>query len=129
VTDYIIDSYAWVEYFAGSRKGMPVARVLANAKNRCFVIAPCIAELHDWALRRGIDFSQRYHIIRSHAQVLNLDEHEWMLAGMERYVRRKQAKDFGLIDACIIVKQIQMRCKVVSGDKHFKYLPNVVFLS
>jgi predicted nucleic acid-binding protein len=128
VTDYILDSYAWIEYLQGSRKGAVVEHLLSIKKNHFFTLLPCLGELSYWALQEGFAYQKISAIFLANSTFLQVSEDEWVLAGQEKMRQRKTQKDFGLIDACILVKQAQRQCKVVSGDKHFRSMKNVIFL-
>jgi hypothetical protein len=51
---------------------------------------------------------------------------DW-LAAETRHEIRKNIVDFGLIDS-IIAKQRKIKCKIISGDKHFKNLEDVEYV-
>ena len=125
---HIIDSYAWIEYFLGSKKAEPFCTLLLNPKNLFFTIECCLAEIKGWALREGKDFSELFSIIRANSRVIPITEQDWINAGQERFDQRTKQKDFGLIDAVLVVKQKEFNCIIISGDKHFKNLQNVIFL-
>lgn len=125
---HIIDSYAWVEYFIGSQKGEILKKLFLDDKNKFTTIECCLAEIKGWAAKNEKDFDQMFRVIRANSQITALSIHDWIDAGKERFEQRKIKKDFGLIDATILVKQKEFNCKIVSGDTHFKGMKNVVFL-
>lgn len=125
---YIIDSYAWVEYFLGSEKGLILRKLFLEEKNKFLTVECCLAEIKGWAIRSERDFNELFEIIRANSLILPLTQHDWIDAADVRVEQRKKQKDFGLIDAMILVKQKEIGCKVISGDKHFKNLKKVVFL-
>ena len=125
---YIVDSYAWVEYFIGSEKGEILNRLFQDNKNNFFTIECCLAELKGWSLRNNHNFGRLFKVIRANSTILKITEYNWVEAAEERFEQRKKQKDFGLIDAVILVKQKERNCKVISGDKHFKRLKNIVYL-
>ena len=125
---YIIDSYAWIEYFLGSRKGEVLKKLFLDYGNRFITIECCLAEIKGWSLKNNMDFDQFFRVIRSNSQIAAITEHDWIDAGNERFEQRKAQKDFGLIDSVLLIKQKEFGCKIVSGDKHFKKLKDVVFL-
>jgi predicted nucleic acid-binding protein len=126
--EYIIDSYAWIEYFIGSTKGEILNKLFSNKKDNFFTVECCLAEVNGWAIREKQDFERLFKIIKANSGILHLSQEDWIDAAKERFEQRKKQKDFGLIDAVILVKQKELRCKVVSGDSHFKKLKGVVFL-
>ena len=125
---YINDSYAWVEYFIGSNKGEILKKLFLNEKNNFLTIECCLAEIKGWALKNNKSFDDLFTIIRANSNILTLTEHNWIDSGEERFEQRKVQRDFGLIDAVILVKQKELNCMLITGDKHFKNMPNVIFL-
>ena len=125
---YIIDTYAWMEYFIGSKKGEVLIKLLSDETNELITVDCCLAEIKGWSLRNSLNFEQLFNIIRANSKIILMSENNWIQAGKERFEQRKTQKDFGLIDSAILVKQKELRTQVVSGDKHFKNLKNIVFL-
>jgi predicted nucleic acid-binding protein len=125
---YIIDSYAWIEYFIGSKKGEILKKLFLEEKNKFFTISCCLAEIKGWAIKNNQDFDNLLTIIRANSEILNLNENDWISAGEERAEQRIKQKDFGLIDSAILIKQKQMNCKIITGDLHFKSFKNIIFL-
>ena len=56
-----------------------------------------------------------------------LREH-WINAAKIKFEMREKIKNFGLIDSILVAKQEQLKCKIISGDPHFKNLKNVVYM-
>ncbi len=96
--------------------------------NQFFTVECCLAEIKGWALRNDKDFDLLFRIIRSNSNILSITEYNWIEARKEKFEQRKKQKDFGLIDAVILVKQKESDYNIISGDKHFKNLRNVLFL-
>src|SRR3989344_5867522 len=119
---YLIDSYAWVEYFLGSSKGVVLKDFLSQEKNKFYTAAPCLAEINGWALKNQQDFNQILKIITSNSEIIQVSDEEWISAGKERFDQGKTQKDFGMIDSVLLVKQKTLNCKIISGDKHFQHL-------
>lgn len=128
MVDYILDSYAWIEYLIGSKKGEVLKKHFLNEENNFFTVECCLAEIKGWAIKSKLDFEKYYKIIKANSEILELNEEDWIKAAEEKAEQRKTEKDFGLIDAVILVKQKELNCKIVSGDKHFRQLKNVSFL-
>jgi len=125
---YIIDSYAWIEYFIGSKKGEILQKLFLDEKNKFLTVECCLAEIKGWAIKNNQDFDRLYEIIRANSDILDIVDSNWINAAVERFEQRKTKKDFGLIDAVILTKQKELNCKIISGDKHFKGIKDVVFL-
>lgn len=127
-SDFLIDSFAWIEYFRGTKEGEKVKRLLENF--RCFTHTVVIAELSDKYSRENYSFwSQDLQFISENSVLLNLDMQTASEAGkIKQLVRKKYKNKFGLVDAIILATAKKMNAKVVTGDKHFKPLENVEFL-
>ncbi|HIG93111.1 TPA: PIN domain-containing protein [Candidatus Woesearchaeota archaeon] len=125
---YLIDSYAWVEYFIGSTKGEVLQKLLQEERNSFLTVECCLAEIRGWALRNKKEFDTIFKLIRANSTIITITEQDWIAAAVVWFELRKKRKHFGLVDAVILVKQSEHRCKVISGDPHFKDLKDVVFL-
>ena len=125
---FIIDSYAWIEYFIGSKKGEVLKNLLSESKYEFYTVECCLAEICGWGLKNNLDFEKLLKIIKANSLVIPICEKDWILAGKTRHEQRKTQNDFGLIDSVILVKQKEYSAKVVSGDLHFKELKDVLFL-
>ena len=101
---YIIDSYAWVEYFIGSQKGEMLKKLFLNEKNRFATVECCLAEIQGWALKNDQDFDRLFTIIRANSTILPLTEHDWIDAGKERFEQRKKNKQFQRSKCCRLGK-------------------------
>ena len=127
--EYVIDSYAWVEYFIGSKKGEVLKSLFSKSNNKFYTIEPCLAEIKGWSLKNGQEFNILLKVIKSNSEILEMSENDWINSGKERFEQRKKQKDFGLIDSTILVKQKEKKCKVVSGDKHFRNIKEFIFMN
>ena len=125
---YIIDSYAWIEYFKGSAEGNVLQRLFLDPENRFLTVECCLAEIKGWSIKHKTDFDQLFKIVRADSRIIPVTEHDWIEAAQHRFQQRQTQPDFGLIDAVLLVKQQEFNCKIISGDKHFKNLNEVVFL-
>jgi len=117
---FIVDSYAWIEYFNATKKGEKVKKIIEDEKNELYTLDVCLAEIKFWALSQGIDFERLYQIIRANSTILECWSNDWLSAAEIKFEKRKKHRDFGLVDAIIIVKNQQLEAKIVTGDKHFK---------
>ena len=125
---YIVDSYAWIEYFISSKGGL-VFRGLLEDKNHKFITLECtISELKCYCIRTGFDFNQGYNAVKRNSIILPVLISHWLEAADIRQEIRKKVKDFGLVDSILLAKQNELKCKIVSGDRHFKGIKNVIYL-
>ncbi len=124
---YLIDTYAWIEYFIGSKRGEKVKEIIENEDNIILTPECCLAEIKGWSIRENMDFDELYSIVRKISDVQCVITQDWLDAASIRSEMRKTMKDFGMIDALIIAQQKRMGCKIVSGDPHFEGSKDVVF--
>ena len=96
---YIIDSWAWIEYFIGSKAGLVLKKLLDN-NNHKFITMECTAgELKSYCLRTDKDFIKMNGILRRNSIILPVLSHNWLEAAKIRHEIRKKVKDFGLMYA------------------------------
>ena len=123
----IIDAYAWIEYFCGSKEGQKVDAIIR--KKECYTLECNLSEIYDWTIKAKQDFAFALKIIAAQSKILPINRANWIRGTEIKIEQRKKHKDFGLIDALMLAKQEEMKCKIISGDKHFKHIKNVVYLS
>ena len=128
ILQYILDTYAWVEYFSGTKKGEVVRKLFDDTKNEFLSIECSISELRGWSIREKKDFGKLYGIVKANSQIETVDLQDWLKAAEIKSEMRRTMSDFGLIDAILVAKQKRYECKVVSGDPHFENLKDVVYL-
>ena len=124
---YIIDTYAWIEYFKGSNQGDTLKRLFENKNSRFITMECCIAELRGYCLKNSIEFNQLYDVVKKNSVMLPVLREYWIKAAKIKFEMRKTRAHFGLIDSILVAKQEEMKCSIVSGDPHFKGLKNVVY--
>ncbi len=125
---YLIDTYAWIEYFIGSKRGEKVKEIIENEDNITLTPECCLAEIKGWSIRENMDFDELYSIVRKVSDIQCVITQDWLDAASIRSEMRKTMKDFGMIDALIMAQQKRIGCKVVSGDPHFEGLKDVIFI-
>jgi len=127
---YVIDTYAWVEYFIGSQSGGKVKEIVHKDENEITTPECCLAELKGWCLREGKNFEDAYTILKANSEIEKIFTEDWLDAAEIRHEmrRKKGITDFGLIDSLIVAKQRRNKCKIVSGDKHFENLKDVEYV-
>lgn len=123
----IFDSYAWVEYLFGTEQGKRVDELIE--KNNCYTLESNLAEIYDWSIRQNQDFETVSRIISSKSEILQITRKDWLRATEIKLKMRKTKSKFGIIDALTMAKQEELKCKIVTGDPHFKGEKNIIFLS
>lgn len=123
---YIVDTYAWIEYFKGSKEGKKL-KGLIDKGEEIITSESTLAEIKGWAIINDEDFNKLYSILRTNSEIDNVIEEDWIKAAFIKAEIRKKIKDFGLMDSILLAKQLRYRCKIISGDPHFKGMKNIIF--
>lgn len=125
---YIFDTYAWVEYFIGSEKGAVVDRIIEEQDGTIITLECNMAELKGYCLRQGADFDHSYTVVRAISEIHAIHIEDWLDAAVIRHDMRKTRKHFGMIDSLIMAYQRKCGGTIVTGDRHFKGLEDVIYL-
>ncbi|MBI2498949.1 PIN domain-containing protein [Candidatus Woesearchaeota archaeon] len=125
---YVIDTYAWVEYFIGSEKGERVKQFVETSENEIFTSIVTIAEITSITKRENRDAEQIYLKIIDLSTVYGLDKEFSKEGGLLHAEIKKKIKDFGLIDAFILLTARKLNAKVITGDKHFKGFKEAILI-
>ena len=118
----------WIEYFKGSEEGLALKRLLNNKNDKFVTMECCISEIRYYCLKNNFDFNRIFGVIKSDSIILPILADLWINAADIKFELRKKIPHFGLIDAILVAKQQELKCKVISGDPHFKTLKNVVYI-
>ena len=127
-TEYLLDTYAWIEYFIGSEEGLKVKNLLEHQFIHTSVIS--IAELSDKYHRENLssEWQKRYQFIISKSSIVPCSLKVMKNSGFRKLELRKKHKSIGLVDAIIIETAIQLDLILVSGDLHFETIENIFYL-
>jgi predicted nucleic acid-binding protein len=125
---YLVDAYAWVEYFIGSKKGERAAKVIDDPALEIQTLESTLAEVRGWALREGRDFEALYSVIKRNSDIIHTPLEEWLEAAKIRFEIKKRVPGFGIIDALLIASKQAHGSKVLTGDPHFKGMADVMYL-
>lgn len=116
------DSWAWVEYFRGSRAGQ-VVRGLVEGEEVLFTPSLSLAELKAKYLAEGRDPSERLRFIQARTSIVDID------AGVaEEAAEVKVRYKLHMVDALVLACATRTGGELVTGDKHFDGIPRVVML-
>jgi len=113
------DSFAWVEYFAGSERGATV-RNYVEGEELLYTPSICLTEVKSRYLREGRDPTARLELIMKRSIIIPLDKQIALLAA-----EIKQRYKLHTIDAIIYASARSKNLTLITGDQHFKDLPNV----
>jgi predicted nucleic acid-binding protein len=125
--EFVIDSYAWVEYLRGSPKGK-VARKYIEGQSAA-TSAITIAELRSKYLREGWSFfDSDLGFISTRTVMAPVDTAVALLAGEINHQRRKNVANWGMADSIVLATARNSSCKVVTGDPHFRGIPDAILI-
>jgi predicted nucleic acid-binding protein len=116
----VIDTFAWIEYFAGSEKGQKARPYIEGGE----AITPSIvmAEFSDKYSREKMNPKERLKFMRNKSTVHPLDAELAEAAGAINAERRMKVKGWGLVDSVVLATARTREAKVVTGDEHFEDL-------
>ena len=131
--NYVIDTYAWIEYFKASEMGEAAKPYIEGGRSITPIIV--VAEisrklLRDIALGNETQEGRlkRLEFIRATSRIMELDFEGAVQAGEINEELRGQAKGWGLADSIVLCIARSLNGKVVTGDEHFRELSDVVFI-
>jgi predicted nucleic acid-binding protein len=130
-----IDSFAWVELIRGGPRGARV-RDLIEGSETSYTPSVVLAEVAHRCLRDGLgEMTTRHELsaIQEASVLVPLDRELAIAASAATSeLRRKSTAErrspAGLADGIVLAAARRLESKVLTGDLHFRGLPNVVWL-
>jgi predicted nucleic acid-binding protein len=131
--NYIIDTYAWIEYFKASEMGKAAKEFIESE----YSVTPTVVVSEiSRKLRKDIELGnetregriRRLEFIRATSRIVDLDFEIAVEAGGINEDLKVEAKNWGLADSIVLCTARSLKGKVVTGDEHFRRLNNVVFV-
>jgi len=120
----VIDTFAWIEYFAGTDRGEKARPFIESGK--AITPAVVLAEFTDKYVREGINPNDRLRFIRNRTTIAPLDDEIAETAGRISAERRRSVKRWGIVDSCVLATARAKGMKVVTGDDHFNGLEETI---
>jgi predicted nucleic acid-binding protein len=131
----VIDTYAWIELLIGSEKGKKVKELIENSQES-YTPSIVLAETARKFLREGIDektIVMWLEIIISASVITQIDS-ETALEAAKCYLElAKKAKISKqntprLFDAIVQATARINQCQILTGDEHFRNLPETIWV-
>lgn len=122
--DFVIDTYAWVEYFRGSIEGKTAQQYIEDED--CATSSVTIAELSEKYKRENKKFDEDFNFIIATTKIVDLNSEIALMAGEINYENKKKIKNWGMADSIILATGNLLNAKVVTGDEHFSNLSAVM---
>src|SRR3989304_8520435 len=117
---YVINTFAWIEYFSGSVAGKSAKQYIES--DHAYTPTVVIAELVNKYLKHGVDLTDRLRFIRLRTTLIPLDDELAETAGRIQSERKKNVERWGIVDSIILASARIKGGKVVTGDEHFRDL-------
>ncbi len=128
MTKYIIDAYAWIEYFEGSNQGKILHKIL-TPENEILTHAVTVSEVVSRIERKGFAGESAFNAILGLSKIIPLDIASCKEIGFLHASQRKKIPGFGLADTFVLYLSRTTGGKIVTGDPHFQNEKNVLFLA
>jgi predicted nucleic acid-binding protein len=113
------DSSAWIEYFAGSKKGEKIKQLL-NGTDTILTSAISLLEIKNKYIQEGKDYNEQINFICHNSSIIEIDR-EIALQGADM----KKNHKLYTVDALIYATAQHHKSILLTGDAHFKNLKNV----
>ena len=126
---YVIDSYAWLAYFMGTKEGENAKTIIDSSEEK---ITPtiCLAEVYGKTLKvEGEETAEKQRIfIKEKSALAPLDELIALEAARTSNKMKKEIEGWGLADSIVYATGVVKKAEVVTGNEHFKNLEGVLFI-
>ena len=118
----VFDSYAWLEYFAGSEKGQTVKEIIGSDEE---ILTPsvCVSEIKRKYLKEKKEYRSRIKFITTRSKIMKIDLDISLLAGDLSYKNKLY-----MIDALVYACALFIKSELLTGDQHFKEMDKIRFL-
>ncbi len=123
-----MDTYAWIEYLDGSPRGARVRDIVENPGNTIITSPVTIAEIASKYVRMRRDPSRALVELQNSSSIPPVDLKLGRSAGEIHAEQRKTQKDFPLADAFVLATAKSKSSKILTGDPHFKDVPEAVMI-
>ena len=120
----LIDSWSWIEYWAGSKYANAVAKYIEGSEP-AVVSTLNIAEVHYWFIRHYDEGTANERISRMRKRCFSISVNEEIAIEASRI---KHDKKMSLADSVILATAKVENAKVVTGDPDFSKVEGAVFI-
>jgi len=128
MSKYVLDSWAWIEYFEGSSRGLRVKELIFDPDNEIFTHPVSVAEIISKAKRSGKDPEGVWTAITTNSNILRTSAEECKNVGITHANMKSKSQNFSLADAFVLETARKLKAKVLAGDQDFRNIPGVVML-
>ena len=121
----LIDSWAWIEYFKGTKAGKKVKGVIEDFEERVVISTINISEVYRWILRFYSEdiAEEKRKVMKQRSFVYDVSEGIAVEAA-----KIKHKNKWGLGDSIIYATAKNEGAKILTGDPDFKVVEGVIFI-
>jgi len=131
----VVDTYAWIELFIGSRKGQAVKEKLGSAEE-VYTPDAVLAELARKYIREGLESNvveERPFKASEVSRIVPIDKSIAIrVAELDHELKEKAKKaslrEPSLIDAMILATTRTLNANLITGDQQFKGGPETIWI-
>lgn len=128
MTRFVLDAYAWIEYFSASEKGKKAAEIIENESHQIFTSSATLAEIVSKVLRESRNAQVALNFIYNLSTVMPVTREIAVQAGRIHFETKKKNRDFGMLDAFVAATAQTLKAKILTGDEDFRHFREVVFI-
>ena len=125
---YVIDAYAWVEYFDGTVMGKKVKEVIEHTQNDVYTNIITIAEVSSHFSKKKYDFAEAKRIIVATSSIFGMDITFAEGVGKLHAEIKSIRKHISLADIFVLATAKELQAHVLTGDEDFRGLKEVIML-
>ena len=127
---YVIDSYAWLEYFMGTITGEKIKNIIDSSVDEKLTPTICVAEIYAKTIRvEGIKRAELQRaFIRSRSALVPVTEEIAVESAKIDVEMKKKIKGWGLADSIVLGTTRLTNAKIVTGDEHFENVQESLFI-
>jgi PIN domain nuclease of toxin-antitoxin system len=123
MTEYLLDTWAWIEFYTGSEKGEKIYQIL-ESDEKCYTSIISLAELsdnfHSGNLESDHSWNQIRKFVEAKTKIIKMDPETCGTAGKTKNKERKKHPDISLMDTIILSQAREKELKTITGDKHLQ---------
>lgn len=127
----VVDSYSWINYLEGDAAGDKVRKYIEDEDNEIVTNILNLAEISSYLGRKELShgkIEETLKIIRSLSKIFNFDSNFSERAGILHSEIKRKIRDFGLVDAFVLLAARELNAKVLTGDEHFRDMKEAILV-
>lgn len=128
MTNFIVDSSAWIEYFSGSAKGKRIKEYITKQNTLIYITGLIVAEVCTKFLKDAISPNDAVIAMEHLTGLIQFDYHLGMEAAEIFISQRKTKSKFGIADAHILAAARLTGAKVLTCDFDFHGIRDAIVI-